>query len=101
LLESNNGSQGAGYVPFAGFDEWRRLSVDQQTWDALVSRLKVSDADADLFARARDVAKRAAAIESGAIEGLYPVDRGFTITVATQLRSGRPRLKRERHAFGA
>lgn len=35
-----------------------------------------------MLERARNIAKRAAALDTGAIEGLYEVDRGFTYTVA-------------------
>jgi Fic family protein len=38
----------------------------------------------DSLAGAVDVVKRLAAIETGAIEGLYEIDRGVTITIATQ-----------------
>ena len=36
------------------------------------------------FDRAVEVALRAAAVDTGALEGEYTVDRGFTMTVATQ-----------------
>src|SRR5437660_264733 len=36
----------------------------------------------EVLGRAREIAKRAAALDTGAIEGLYEVDRGFTYTVA-------------------
>jgi len=54
-------------------------------WDGYAARLEASGKDSpSLLKRAREVARRAAAIDTGAIEGLYEVDRGFTITVATQ-----------------
>lgn len=43
-----------------------------------------SDASPDLLRRAQDVVSRAAAVDTGALEGLYETDRGFTFTVATQ-----------------
>jgi Fic family protein len=43
-----------------------------------------ADATADDLRRAQEIAMRAAAFDSGAIEGLYPTDRGLTLTVATQ-----------------
>ena len=43
---------------------------------------KSSNLSAEQLQRALQVAKRAAAIDTGAIEGLYDADRGFTYTVA-------------------
>lgn len=48
---------------------------------ALLDELRARP-DIGPLARAVEVATRAAAIDTGAIEGLYEVDRGFTMTVA-------------------
>ncbi len=74
----------AAYKPFPAFSEWAsRTSVDAVRWDrynaSLQNRARSSPGALD---RARQVAKRAAALDTGAIEGLYAVDRGFTFTVA-------------------
>lgn len=44
----------------------------------------LGSSDQAKLTRAHEVAKRAAAIETGAIEGLYQIDRGITITIAMQ-----------------
>jgi Fic family protein len=74
----------AAYKPFPTFAEWMsRTSVDTVRWDrynaSLNSRAELSP---EILKRAREVAKRFAALDTGAIEGLYEVDRGFTYTVA-------------------
>src|SRR6266487_185341 len=67
------------------FVSWASCSVETMRWDGYAARLEASGKDSpSLLKRAREVARRAAAIDTGAIEGLYEVDRGFTITVATQ-----------------
>jgi len=74
-----------GYKGFAPFAEWAATPVDAVRWDRYVAimseRAKVSE---EILRRARQVVTRAAAIDTGAIEGLYEVDRGFTFTVATE-----------------
>ena len=74
----------AAYRPFPRFEEWlSRTSVDTVRWDRYTSPLKDrAGLTAEVLERARQVAKRAAALDTGAIEGLYEVDRGFTYTVA-------------------
>ena len=74
----------AAYKPFPTFAEWAsRTSVDTVRWDrynaAIESRREQS---AGALKRAYEIVKRAAALDTGAIEGLYEVDRGFTFTVA-------------------
>jgi Fic family protein len=74
----------AAYKPFPTFAEWaEKTSIDTVRWDrynaSLASR---SDLSPEVLRRAREIAKRAAALDTGAIEGLYEVDRGFTFTVA-------------------
>jgi len=74
----------AAYKPFPTFEEWAsRTSVDTVRWDRYVASLKEkSDLSPEVLSRAYQVVKRAAALDTGAIEGLYEVDRGFTFTVA-------------------
>jgi Fic family protein len=74
----------AAYKPFPTFAEWAsRTSVDTVRWDRYNASLKdKSELSPELLNRAREIAKRAAALDTGAIEGLYEVDRGFTYTVA-------------------
>jgi Fic family protein len=83
-LEVNIHQLDAAYKPFPTFEEWRsREDVDFTRWDhetALLSER--ANSSSDLLDRARLVATRAAAIDTGAIENLYEVDRGFTYSVA-------------------
>ena len=74
----------AAYRPFPTFKEWAsRTIVDTVRWERYTSKLKSREGLAPaVLERARQIAKRAAALDTGAIEGLYEVDRGFTYTVA-------------------
>jgi Fic family protein len=76
----------AAYKPFPTFEEWvTRTSVDTVRWERYNSSL-IRDAGLStaVLSRARQIAKRAAAFDTGAIEGLYETDRGFTYTVAIE-----------------
>lgn len=77
----------AAYRTFPSFAEWRAASrVDEGRWERYAGLLQQrAELTPELLARARDVAKRAAAVDTGALEGLYEVDRGFTFTVALQM----------------
>ena len=75
------------YREFPSFADWPGLDeADEELWTLFVSRLSDSRAKASPadFRRAVEVAMRTAAIDTGAIEGLYSVDRGFTMAVALQ-----------------
>jgi Fic family protein len=75
------------YRPFADFAGWGRLGADHRDlWNRFSIELEQQKqaATAAQLERAVMVAVRAAAIDTGAIEGLYRVDRGFTMTVALQ-----------------
>jgi len=82
--ELNSRVLDAAYKPFPPFQEWvSRTEVDIVRWERYnVSLQQNAAASADVLSRARKIAKRAAALDTGAIEGLYEVDRGFTYTVA-------------------
>jgi Fic family protein len=72
------------YQPFPPFADWAGATVDESSFAGYASVLDElrSRPDAEPLTRAVEVATRAAAIDTGAIEGLYEVDRGFTMTVA-------------------
>jgi len=74
----------AAYKPFPTFAEWAsRTSVDTVRWDRYMAALRSgASSSAEALNRAYEVVKRAAALDTGAIEGLYEVDRGFTYSVA-------------------
>jgi Fic family protein len=75
------------YRGFPDFAAWGPLTAeDRDLWDRFASSLELrrQGATPEALRQAVDVAVRAAALDTGAIEGLYDVDRGFTMTVAVQ-----------------
>jgi Fic family protein len=77
----------ASYRPFAAFSSWGRLGeMQRDLWSRFSAELEERKrlAAQEQVERAVMVAVRAAAIDTGAIEGLYQVDRGFTMSVAVQ-----------------
>jgi len=74
------------YRPFPSFAEWPADVPRLDLWERDREEFRAISASAndEDLSRAQDVAMRAAAFDSGAIEGLYPTDRGLTLTVATQ-----------------
>jgi Fic family protein len=72
------------YVPFPSFSSWTSVKFNQRTFDIYAEQLANVKINTPLNAlkSALDVATRWAAVDTGAIEGLYDVDRGFTFTVA-------------------
>ena len=75
----------AEYQGFPPFSEWSKCAVDTVRWDRYTGLLKQrGEISPDHLRRARNIVTRAAAIDTGAIEALYQVDRGFTYTVAAQ-----------------
>jgi Fic family protein len=82
--EPNIHALDAAYKPFPTFAEWSsRASVDTARWNRYIAEIQdKSEASVDALRRAKEIVKRATALDTGAIEGLYEVDRGFTFTVA-------------------
>lgn len=77
----------AQYRPFPDFQAFSAaVELDTDLWERVAAGLQQKQADVDPgdFDRAVEVALRAAAVDTGAIEGLYKVDRGFTVTVAEE-----------------
>jgi len=75
----------AAYRSFPPFAEWAQLPLDQERWDKAVAALpRPGSLPREQLAQAHRIAMRAAAVDTGAIEGLYDVDRGFTMTIALQ-----------------
>lgn len=87
----------AAYRPFPPFADWAaRTSVDTVRWDRYIASLKdKSELSPEVMRRAREVAKRAAALDTGAIEGLYNVDRGLTYSVAFETAAWEVELSRK------
>jgi Fic family protein len=95
MAEHDNGAHASAqlaavdalYRPFPDFAGWARLGPNQRDlWARFAAQLdeRQRAATGDQLQRAVTVAMRAAAIDTGAIEGLYQVDRGFTLSVALQ-----------------
>jgi Fic family protein len=74
----------AAYKPFPPFAEWlKRTSLDSVRWDRYNASLRGAPGiSPEKLKWAANIATRAAALDTGAIENLYEVDRGFTYTVA-------------------
>ncbi|MCG7417329.1 Fic family protein [Microbacterium sp. ACRRU] len=72
------------YEPFPPFEHWLSAPFDSSAFDRFVSQLddlRASTQPAMLEDAVR-IATKWAAINTGAIEGLFQVDRGFTYSVA-------------------
>jgi Fic family protein len=76
----------ARYGGFPKFDVWAAASIETTYWEPRVAALDAarSAASPERIDSATRAAMKAAALDTGVIEGLYPADRGFTIAVATQ-----------------
>lgn len=74
------------YRPFPSFTEWHTDGFDDTAFERYAKLLAASKQAAapDDLESAMTAAMRYAAIDTGAIEGLYTVDRGFTRTIAMQ-----------------
>lgn len=75
----------ASYKSFPSFAEWSKTSLDLKRWNsytALLADLKKSSPE--VLKESQDIVERAAAVDTGALEGLYETDRGFTFTVAKE-----------------
>lgn len=74
----------AAYKPFPPFAEWlNRTALDTVRWDRYNASLRSAPGiSVERLRWAANIATRAAALDTGAIENLYEVDRGFTYTVA-------------------
>ncbi len=77
----------ATYQPIPAFGDWPRSVPRADLWDrfkAELDSLKAEQLPEGALDTAVRTAMRAAAFDTGAIEGLYKTDRGLTMTVATQ-----------------
>ena len=82
------------YRGFPDFAAWGPLSPDDaDLWSRFAASLQErrQSASPEALRQSVDVAIRAAALDTGAIEGLYDVDRGFTMTVAQAIWMHYPR----------
>ena len=72
------------YKPFPTFKEWSAQQVDLSVFDIYAQDMLEAKASSgeQALAEAVATATRWAAVNTGAIEGLYEADRGFTYSVA-------------------
>lgn len=77
----------AAYQPFAPFSAWTAEPVGLGSWDHAATRLVAvrQRTPVEEVRAALDEVLRAAAVDTGAIEGLYAADRGFTLSVARNM----------------
>lgn len=73
------------YVPFCPFADWSGVRIGV-AWEEFLAGLEAAKKQAtqDEVSGALRFALRSAALETGAIEGLYTSTRGITRTVALQ-----------------
>lgn len=85
-LMSDTEPAAASYSPFPTFASWGLQGFDTSDFERYSQLLQSakSKATPDALDAAMTAATRYAAVDTGAIEGLYSVDRGFTRTIATQ-----------------
>lgn len=90
------------YLPYPGIMGWG-ASFDSELVESYLRQLARARAHAgdDALSSAVRVATRYAAVDTGAIEGLYTVDRGFTRTIATEAASWEATLAARGQAVGS
>lgn len=93
-MTEDQDAQAGAYTPFASFADWAP-AFDTSTIDQFAALLNSDKASVDAAAleAAVRIATRYAAVDTGAIEGLYTVDRGFTKTIATEAAAWEAALK--------
>lgn len=92
----------AAYKPFPPFSLWSKCGVDEERWQRYAARIPGSGTvDRRILERALRIVRRMAAVDSGAIEGLYDVDRGFTYTVAVEAAHWQEAVERKGPRSGA
>lgn len=81
-----SGLQVTPYRPFPPFARFADTPFDTSAFDAFAEILATAKeaANAERLEAAVRTATKWAAVDTGAIEGLYSVDRGFTFTVAAE-----------------
>lgn len=74
------------YKPFPAFTDWTNCAIKEDRLRQHTAMLKEArqNATPEIMGKALEIVRRAAAVDTGAIEGLYTVDRGFTLTIAMQ-----------------
>lgn len=79
-----NSPERAEYTSFPTFSTWNAVDVSYRDVDSATSRFSElkETVSQEALDRVLDMARRAAAVDTNAIEGIFTTDRGFTRTVA-------------------
>ncbi len=73
------------YKSFPSFSEWQQTSFSTTRWEKYKAALEEKRSKySDLMSKALQTIQTATAIDTGALEGLYETDRGFTFSVAAE-----------------
>lgn len=90
----------ASYRAFPSFSTWAQTVVDAARWDRYSGLVKThKDVSDEVLSRSREIVDRAAAVDTGAIEGLYETNRGITFTIATQAAQWETALDQKARSF--
>lgn len=86
VLSESMAGGAVGYRPFPSVSQWAGLAVSLRDVDKAHARMQQTKetVSAEALGSALEAARRAAAVDTNAIEGIFPTDRGFTRTVAEQ-----------------
>ncbi|MDX2972597.1 Fic family protein [Kribbella solani] len=76
--------QGRPYSPIRDFPDFSRLRVDSGAFDAALAELELLQANLNptVVYTSREIIVRSAAVETGAVEQLYEITPGMTMSVA-------------------
>ena len=88
------------YAGFPPVEKWAGCPIDAELWDRWTEalRLRREQAPPSALDEALAEARRVAAIDTGAIEGLYATDRGFTVAVARMATAWQAEIERTKGA---
>ena len=80
------GAEAVGYRTFPSVSQWAELSVSLRDVDNAHARMQEAKetVSTEALGSALEAVRRAAAVDTNAIEGIFPTDRSFTRTVAEQ-----------------
>jgi len=72
------------YVPFPSFEIWAKTTYNSSIFKRFEAQLVAArnTSDSGTFDRIIEQATRSAAVDTGALEGIFETDRGFTYSVA-------------------
>jgi hypothetical protein len=90
----------AQYRGLPAFPAWAAAVVPHDLWRQTATLLaeRKEAVPADVLDALVEQAMRTAAVDTGAIEGLYEVDRGFTVTVAAMASAWEAEIRQEKGA---